>query len=150
MSILQLTEKKSFQLDNEIKENNGLTLLLNLGHILLEEAQKYQINKSHLKRKFATPIACKISSLHDQGGIFYQVLHRRTNKFTFADKLNFTFFNFEIPIKETPLPFTPQNTWKGYFEVERNLHSPENNDERKPGTCRQRYTGKAQCFTMHR
>ena len=40
MSILQLTEKKSFQLDNEIKENNRLTLLLNLGHILLEEAQK--------------------------------------------------------------------------------------------------------------
>ena len=48
MSILQLTEKKSFQLDNEIKENNRLTLLLNHGHILLEEAQKRQINKSNL------------------------------------------------------------------------------------------------------
>lgn len=51
--------KKTFQLDNEIKENNRLTLLLNPGHILLEEVQKRQINESNLKRKFAFLLPAK-------------------------------------------------------------------------------------------
>ena len=70
MLILQLTEKKSFQLDNEIKENNRLTLLLNPGHILLEEVQKRQINKSNLKRKFAFLLPAKFPVYMIKGAFF--------------------------------------------------------------------------------